>query len=548
MLVAELVGRTLAQLGIGHAFGVVGSGNFAVTNALRDHGVPFVATRHEAGAATAADAYARTSGEVAAVTVHQGCGLTNAITGITEAAKSRTPLLVLAADVASSAVRSNFRIEQEALARSVGAVPERVHSAASALADVTRAWRTARNGRRTVVLNLPLDVQAMGVPDETPDFVRDPGRPAAVQPGDRDVRRLVEFMMAAERPVFLGGRGARACGPGLRKLAEQSGALLATSAVAKGLFAGDPYDLGISGGFASPFAAELIGHADLLVAWGCSLTMWTTRHGRLIGADTTVVQVDDDEPSLGANRPITLGVHGDVEETVLAVAELLESEPRREGYRTAEVADRIEREARWNDVSTEDLSTDSTIDPRLLSRALDDLLPPERVIAVDSGNFMGYPAAYLSVPDPAGFCFTQSFQSIGLGLATAIGAALASPGRLPVLATGDGGLLMAAAELETAVRLGLGLLIIVYDDHGYGAEIHHFGPDGADLETVIFPDADLAAIARGYGADGVVVRRSGDLTAVERWLSGDRQRPLLVDAKISSDGGSWWLAEAFRGH
>ena len=164
------------------------------------------------------------------MTVHQGCGLTNAITGITEAAKSRTPLLVLAADVAGSAVRSNFRIEQEALARSVGAVPERVHSAASALADVTRAWRTARNGRRTVVLNLPLDVQAMGVPDETPDFVRDPGRPAAVQPGDRDVRRLVEFMRAAERPVFLGGRGARACGPGLRKLAEQSGALLATSA------------------------------------------------------------------------------------------------------------------------------------------------------------------------------------------------------------------------------------------------------------------------------------------------------------------------------
>src|SRR5215210_7243765 len=108
MLIAELVGRTLAQLGVRHAFGVVGSGNFTVTNALRDHGVPFVATRHEGGAVTAGDAYARTSGEVAVVTVHQGCGLTNAITGITEAAKSRTPLLVLAADVAGSAVRSTF--------------------------------------------------------------------------------------------------------------------------------------------------------------------------------------------------------------------------------------------------------------------------------------------------------------------------------------------------------------------------------------------------------------------------------------------------------
>ena len=548
MLIAELVGRTLAQLGVGHAFGVVGSGNFVVTNALRAHGVPFLATRHEAGAATAADAYARTSGEVAVVTVHQGCGLTNAITGIAEAAKSRTSLLVLAADVAGSAVRSNFRIEQDALVRSVGAVPERVHSAASARADVTRAWRTARNSRHTVVLNLPLDVQAMQASSGTHDSARDPGRPAPVRPGDRDVRRLAELITAAERPVFIGGRGARAYGPGLSRLAEQVGALLATSAVAKGLFAGDPYDLGISGGFASPLAAELIGDADLLVAWGCSLTMWTTKHGRLIGADTIVVQVDDDEPSLGANQPITLGVHGDVGETVVAVANVLEPERRLAGYRTPELAARIATESRWNDVATDDLSTDSTIDPRLLSRLLDELLPRERVVAVDSGNFMGYPAAYLSVPDPTGFCFTQSFQSIGLGLATAIGAALASPGRLPVLATGDGGLLMAAAELETAVRLRLGLLIIVYDDHAYGAEVHHFRPDGADLETVIFPDADLAAIARGYGADGVVVRRSGDLTAVEQWLSGDRQRPLLVDAKISNDGGSWWLAEAFQGH
>ncbi|WP_432489267.1 thiamine pyrophosphate-binding protein, partial [Kineococcus sp. SYSU DK018] len=134
--VAGLVGRVLAQLGVARAFGVVGSGNFAVTNALVAHGVPFTAARHEGGAATMADAFARTSGHLAVVTTHQGCGLTNAVTGIAEAAKSRTPLIVLTADTAGPAVRSNFRIDQDALARSVGAVPERVHSAGSAVADV----------------------------------------------------------------------------------------------------------------------------------------------------------------------------------------------------------------------------------------------------------------------------------------------------------------------------------------------------------------------------------------------------------------------------
>jgi thiamine pyrophosphate-dependent acetolactate synthase large subunit-like protein len=185
------------------------------------------------------------------------------------------------------------------------------------------------------------------------------------------------------------------------------------------------------------------------------------------------------------------------------------------------------------------------LDPRVLSTRLDELLPRERVIAVDSGNFMGYPSAYLSVPDEYGFCFTQGFQSIGLGLATAIGAALAQPGRVPVAALGDGGFLMGVAELETVVRLGIPMVVVVYDDAAYGAEIHHFGAD-ADLSTVTFPDTDLAAIAAGFGCVSATIRTTTDLTAVTTWLDGPRDRPLLLDAKITSDGGSWWLAEAFR--
>ena len=209
---------------------------------------------------------------------------------------------------------------------------------------------------------------------------------------------------------------------------------------------------------------------------------------------------------------------------------------------------RLRAEGRWAQLPYEDWSTRDAIDPRTLSVRLDELLPGERQLAVDSGNFMGYPAAYLAVPGPGAFCFTQSFQSIGLGLATAIGAALAAPDRLPVLGTGDGGFLMGIAELETAVRRGIGMVIVVYDDAAYGAEVHHFGPEGADLSTVVFPDADLAAVARGFGADAITVRTSTDLVGLESWLTGPRDRPLVIDAKISSDGGAWWLQEAFRGH
>jgi acetolactate synthase I/II/III large subunit len=87
----------------------------------------------------------------------------------------------------------------------------------------------------------------------------------------------------------------------------------------------------------------------------------------------------------------------------------------------------------------------------------------------------------------------------------------------------------------------------VYDDSAYGAEVHHF-TGGEPLDTVTFPDTDIAAVGAGYGFDGVTVRSPADLDGVRDWLAGPRDRPLLVDAKVAAPRGSWWLEEAFRGH
>src|SRR5690606_12107240 len=143
----------------------------------------------------------------------------------------------------------------------------------------------------------------------------------------------------------------------------------------------------------------------------------------------------------------------------LAVLREIQPEPS-PGLRTPETSARISAESRRQDLPVDDTSTSERIDPRLLTTTLDRILPRERIVSVDSGNFMGYPSTHLSVPDEFGFCFTQAFQSIGLGLGTAIGAATARPDRLPVLGTGDGGFLMAVSELETAVRLRIPLVVI----------------------------------------------------------------------------------------
>jgi len=540
VLVAEAVGRELALLGVDHVFGVVGSGNFHVTNALVAGGARFVAAAHEGGAATMADAYARVSGKVGVLSVHQGPGFTNALTGIVEAAKSRTRLLVLAPEATNP--RSNFHIDLRGVAAALGAGFRRVASAADAQAEVRDAYRDTG----TVVLALPLDVQALVVTASPPE--ESPVAAPLAPPWD-ECRALADALTRAERPVFITGRGGTGARAALIALADRCGALLAVSAAAKGLFTGEPWNLDVSGGFATPLAASLIAESDLVVAWGSTLNMWTTRHGRLISPQAIVVQVDHDSRALGLNRPIQLGVPGDVAQVAEVVSEeLAKRDWQSTGWRSDALLARIASEGRWRDVPYVDTSGDGTIDPRTLTTGLDDLLPAQRIVAVDSGNFMGYPSMFLSVPDYAGFCFTQAYQSIGLGLASAIGAALARPDRLPVAALGDGGFLMSVAELSTVVRLGLPMVIVVYNDAAYGAEVHHFGPDGHPLGTVTFPNTDLAAIGRGFGCDGVTVRSSADLAGVRDWLAGPRDRPLLVDAKVTSASGSWWLEEAFRGH
>jgi thiamine pyrophosphate-dependent acetolactate synthase large subunit-like protein len=125
---------------------------------------------------------------------------------------------------------------------------------------------------------------------------------------------------------------------------------------------------------------------------------------------------------------------------------------------------------------------------------------------------------------------------------------MARPDRLTVAALGDGGALMSLADLETVARLGLRMLILIYNDAAYGAEVHHFGPQGAPLDIVRFPDVDFAALAHGLGLQGVTVREGGDLRAVERWLAEGGSPALLLDAKVVPTVVAEWLEEAFRGH
>jgi thiamine pyrophosphate-dependent acetolactate synthase large subunit-like protein len=542
--VAGAIAKTLHGMGARYCFGVMGTANYKISAALQQVGVKIICARHEGNAATMADAYAKATGELTLLSVHSGPGLTNALTGIGEAAKSKTAMVILAGDVPRGNTTNNFHFDQAAMAQSVGAVAERIHTPHTALTDTARAVTRAMRDRQAVLLSLPTDVQDA----EMPAGVVAPQVTAKVEPGlpnPAAVERLVDKLAVAQRPLILAGRGAviSKAEQSLEMLAEHSGALLATTVCAHGYFRKDAFCVGISGGFSSDTAAKLIEESDLLIGFGASFTKWTTKNGRLIKPGMVIAQVDIDAARLGFQRRLDIAIQADAKATADALLQALAARgPKKTGRRTEAVKKQIFAGSYRNEVYN-DQSTEDYIDPRTVSKAIDKILPENRTVASDGGHFMAWAPSYIRVPEARASCFPWSFQSVGLGMGSAIGLALSQPERLNVLATGDGGFYMSLADFETAVRLGLNMCVLVYDDAAYGAEVHHFRRLGLDIELARFPPTDIAAAARGLGAKAITVRSVADLAPLEQWVAEGAKGVFLVDAKINPDFEANWAKE-----
>ncbi|MFI8326301.1 thiamine pyrophosphate-binding protein [Streptomyces sp. NPDC085529] len=540
---AEAVGQTLADSGIRHAFGVVGGGNILATAALTASGVHYTAARHEGGALAMADAYFRATGDVAICTTTHGPGITNTVTALADAAKNRSGLVLLCGDAPVSGPRPHD-IDQSALMAAVGVRVVRLTDPATARGETAAAVRTAREGHCPVALFLPGDLINHPAPDG--EMLGTPaGSGAQAGPDDPDLEPVLAALAGARRPLLLAGLGAWHAGAGkvLGELGDRLGALFATTVMAGGLFRESPWSLGVCGGFAAPPAAALMGEADVVVAFGASLDTFTLHGGRILAPTATVIQVDLAGDGWAQRSDLT--VRGDAHAVAVRLLDAVEERALPSSRWRDDCAPAIAgARAGWAALASEDASGAGRIDPRTLTRALAELLPEERTVVLDGGHFIAWPAMYWPVPDPAGFVFTgAAFQSIGLGLAGAVGAAVGRPDRLTVAAAGDGGALMGLPELDTLVRSGRPALVVVYDDAAYGFEEHMYLPQGADPATTSFADTDFAAVARGLGAAAVTVRSVDDLDAVRAWREAGCPGTLVLDCKVVAGVVAPFLAD-----
>ncbi|MEV1002665.1 thiamine pyrophosphate-binding protein [Nonomuraea sp. NPDC050202] len=521
---AAAFGAALASLGIADVFTTAGEDTAALAAALTPQRVRVVAARQEAGAVAMAGGSTLASGRRPAVLVLTASdALAVALPGILDAVTSRTPLLVFTPPTRPDP--GDRVLADLTLADAAGALTYDLPGSRPVGSVVAEAARVAEEHLLPVVVRLP-DTQACGsVPDSSAGEPHDAEPPmdllAAPMAAPAVVEELAQLLSRARRPVFLAGRGSVRARAELEALAEQAGALLATSAAACGLFTGNPWSLGIAGVLAPPDMAELLAAADVVMAWGCSLDAWTTRHGQM-APKARLAQIDLDPAALGLHQRIDVGVLGDCARTAHAVQQAL---PAQDGYRTQAVRHRIATRGHWHDIGYQPmLEPADRIDPRTLTLALDAVLPDQRTLTVEHGHLMGHPLSYLRSPDAGAFRLAGS----RLGLASGIGAALARPDRLAVTTLGLGSALTTAADLESAARLRARLLIVVYDED----QEQHLG-EGTTEQA-----ADLTLIAAGHGCPSIVVRRAADLSPLADWLAAPERYPLLLHAHITPC--RWW--------
>ena len=536
--VAAAVAAQIANAEVDRAFGLLGEGNLAIAVALEQQGrVTWTPMRREDAVVCAADGYAQGTGGCGVALVTHGPALTHTLTPLVGALKGSSPTVVITGEIDPAASHAPQYLDQRSLIESIGVSYLSAETTADAPLLVRRALSDARRDRRPVVVGIrtalqqqPLDARQASAFDDAHAEAADP------LPAQERLDEVAALLARSERPVLLVGRGGIQARDDAIGLAERCGALLATTLLARGLFAGHPRDLGVCGGFSTRRTQQVIGSADLVIAFGASLNDYTTASGALF-EKATVVQVDCNAEETSRRFDPDIQMHGDATHVAHRLRALL----------PPSTAGKWTRAPQAEEAEFEDESGDDGLDLRTVSTLLDHALPRPRAFVSDLGYFTSEPNKYIEIQAPDHQAFCLHFGSIGMGLATAIGLSAAHPDMPTLCAVGDGGLAASLGELETLARLALPVTVAVYNDSAYGVEWQALRHDGQATTLSEFPAVDFAGVANALGIAAMSATSTADFERVCDLLRDAKAGPRLIDFRLDRAVLTSWYRELVMG-
>jgi len=550
MNVQEAVLQFLAAEGVDTVFSLMAEDNMGFTVTIEEDWsdrIDLVETRHEQLAVGLADGYSRATDDIGVSIVGRGPAVAQTGTGLVTARKNDSDLLVIVPETPLGASSDIKGFNQEAYLETMIGEVRSVRSTEMLVPTFDEVFRRLRSGRGPIAVQIPWDLldESIELPDDWRDSMTigsDNGSPsgARLTPDLEDVETAVDLYLesdASVHAIVLAGRGAVKADAkaAIRKFAEKTGALLATTVQGHGLFSDHPFGVGFVGTFGTNLANEYLTQSDYVLAVGCSLNEHTTDHGRLVD-EATVVHVDVDPVQIGALTEVDLGIVGDATATVEAMTELLDEMDINfaDKFWTENTKRRIAEAAPLDQGEFPDV--DGSADPRTIIKTLDPILPAERNIVTDAGHFMNWVLDGMAVPDSTGYEWTSDFGSIGIGVPISLGMAKAhGSDRMTVLFCGDAGWTMSMQTVDTAVRYDIPVLMFVMNDGALGSEYqqlksHNLPPDAAVVEA-----PDIAALAEDFGAEAYSVSSAADLEEISDKLDHTPDGPIVVDCKINRD-------------
>ena len=526
----ELIADLFCHHNVETCFALLGDANMHWAGAMYERGVKFIYTRHEHAAVAAAAAYTRSSGKIGCASVTCGPGLTQIMTILPIAVRANIPIVIFAGEAPLGKNWYNQMIEQAPFVQACGAKYYALHDPDSFVEQINDAFRHSHESRLPVVIGAPFDLQKQPHDGHQDLMVIDnmvsDSRTDGICPDDIVV--AAEKISAASRPIIIAGLGVVNAGAkhACVALAERSGALLATTLPAKGLFHDQPFCIGVAGGYASERAKTIFAESDLVLGIGARLASHSFDGGQLT-PNAFVIHLDVAPQSYVQGRHAAdLLIKADAKSGVDALGAALDWKM---GWRTPAM-----RQATSDALDMPDDSTtpDGLLHPMAIIKQLANTIPATCHIVNTSGH-CAYYAAQMNKHPQSHFTVIREFGAIGNGTSFAIGIATAFPDRQVVLIDGDGSLLMNIQELETIKRHNLNILIISMNDGAYGSEIHKLRADNAPLAGSLFGRTDFAAVAEGFGISGKRVTRLSEIPDFFNDYQ-DTAAPTVWDVTISN--------------
>ncbi len=504
MKASDLFVKCLENESVEYVFGIPGEENLDVMDSLLDSPIKFVTTRHEQGAAFMADVYGRLTGKAGVCLATLGPGATNLITGVADANMDHAPLVAIAGQAGTTRLHkeSHQVLDLEEMFRGVTKYSARLLTPNIIAEVVRKAFKVAQTEKMgACFIEFPENISEMDVEDD-PLIIKHPTLP---EPPTEKVERAAEIIAHAQHPIILAGNGVIR-GEAWQQLADFAtkwNIPVANTFMAKGVIPfKHPMALGSAGLQANDYISCGFSRADVIICVGFDLVeyhpyLWHPTK------DRTILHIDNAPAEVDAYYPVAVGVIGDIKHSLIRMSALATPRP---GFTMRPL-----REALIDDMNAHHEDTSMPIKPQKIIWDLRTAMALEDIAICDVGAHKMWMARMFRCEYPNTCLISNGFASMGIAVPGAIAAKLTNPEQKVVAVTGDAGFLMNSQEIETAMRLGIAIVILIWNDSGYGLiewkQMTQFGRKS----HVDFNNPNFVQYAESFGAKGYRIEAAEDL-------------------------------------